>query len=381
MTATILVVDDEPAIRTMLLGKLVSEGFVCFSASTGEEALKLLEQRPCDVVISDLGMPGISGLGLLQEASKRYPRTAFVMATGVDDIRVAVQAMKQGASDYLVKPFQLDDVVASVHRAFEQKRLEVELEKYRQGLEKIVDQRTNELQAAMSSIEQTYDETLEVLGAALDLRDGDTLGHSRRVSGYCLEMARAMGCRGEQLKHIVRGAYLHDVGKMGMPDTILRKKGKLTAEERGIMQSHVRTGYELVSRIPFLAPAAEIILTHHERYDGTGYPQHLVGEQIPLGARIFAVADTLDATTTDRPYRRALSFGKAREEIVRGSGRLFDPAVVRVFVSLPELTWESVCLQNAPPRASTEKVFAARGRPNWQPVQSLTRLFGPVPGK
>jgi putative nucleotidyltransferase with HDIG domain len=194
----------------------------------------------------------------------------------------------------------------------------------------------------MKRIELTYDATLEALGAALDLRDTDTAGHSRRVSLYCLEIARPMGCSNEQLKEIARGAYLHDIGKIGIPDAILLKPGKLTEQEMAIMKTHARIGYELVHRIAFLAPAAEIVLTHQERYDGTGYPQRLSKNQIPIGSRIFAVADTLDAMTSDRPYRRALPFSAAREEIIRESSRQFDPEVINVFLSIPEKVWENI---------------------------------------
>ncbi len=228
------------------------------------------------------------------------------MATGVGDIRLAVQAMKQGADDYLMKPFQLDAVVASVARALEMRRLERELENYRTRLEEMVDERTGQLQAALEHIGQIYDETLEALGAALDLKDGDTAGHARRVTRYCLEIAKAMGCSEEQMRQLKRGAYLHDIGKIAIPDAILLKPAKLTPEEMSVMWAHPYIGYEFVGRISFLAEAAEIVLTHHERFDGSGYPQGLMGDEIPLGARIFAVADTLDAMTSDRPYRRAL---------------------------------------------------------------------------
>jgi putative nucleotidyltransferase with HDIG domain len=243
----------------------------------------------------------------------------------------------------------------SLEQALQMKRLEQEVENHQHHLEDMVKQRTKQLQSALRRIEQTYDDTLEALAAALDLRDNDTAGHSLRVTGYCLEMSKAIGCSGEQLKHIVRGAYLHDIGKIGIPDAILLKPGKLTPDERKLMESHARVGYELVSRIVFLAPAAEIVLTHQERYDGTGYPQGLVGEEIPLGARIFAVADTLDAMTTDRPYRRALPFEAARAEIIRESTRQFDPEVVRVFLSIPEKVWEDIRLKAAAPRKALSR--------------------------
>jgi putative nucleotidyltransferase with HDIG domain len=350
----VLLVDDECAVWQLLGEKLGKSGFDWRGRSSGEEALACLEQEPFDAVVSDLKMPGMTGLQLLAEAQKRHPHVAFVMATGEDDIRVAVEAMKHGADDYLVKPFHLDVAVESVRRALRKKFMEAELETYRHQLEEMVERRTHQLQLAMKRIERAYDETLEALGAALDLRDTETAGHSRRVSLYCLEIARAMGCTNEQLKTIARGAYLHDIGKIGIPDSVLLKQGKLTPEEMAIMQTHVRIGYELLSRIPFLSSAAEIVLAHQERYDGAGYPQGLMGEEIPLGARIFAIADTLDAMTSDRPYRQALPFAAAREEIIRESGKQFDSDVVRIFLSLPEQTWENIRRQ----------VARARGRVN-----------------
>lgn len=197
-------------------------------------------------------------------------------------------------------------------------------------------------EAATNRVEITYDETLETLGAALDLRDNDTAGHSHRVTRYCRELAKALGCSGEQLKHIERGAYLHDIGKIGTPDAILLKPGKLTPEEREVMERHARVGYDLMSPIEFLREAAEMVLAHQERYDGKGYPQRLVGEAIPLGARIFAVADTFDAMTSNRPYRKALPLAAALEEIRSESGSQFDPAVVRALIAISPIVWENI---------------------------------------
>jgi response regulator RpfG family c-di-GMP phosphodiesterase len=340
--ARILLVDDEPAVCELLAARLTVEGYECQSAFSGEEALAALEQHKFDIVISDLHMPGMSGLEFLEIAKKKYPQSIFLMITAEDNIRVGIQAMKQGAADYLVKPYEMDAVLASLDRAIKAKQMELELENYRRNLERMVADRTKQLQAAMRRIELTYDETLAALGAALDLRDTETAGHSQRVSRYCQEMAKAMNCTKDELKQIARGSYLHDIGKIGIPDAILLKEGKLTPEEMEVMQSHVRIGYDLVSRIAFLAPAAQIVLTHQERWDGTGYPQGLMGEEIPLGARIFSVADTLDAMTSDRPYRRALPFSAAKEEIRRESGRQFDPRVVEVFLSRPENVWEDI---------------------------------------
>jgi putative nucleotidyltransferase with HDIG domain len=183
---------------------------------------------------------------------------------------------------------------------------------------------------------------LEALGAAIDLRDSETAGHSQRVCRYSLEIARAMSWSAKQLGSLARGAYLHDIGKLGVPDGILLKPGPLTADERTLMQQHVQIGFELVKGIPFLADAAEIILTHHERHDGSGYPRGLKAEKILLGARIFAVADSFDAITSDRPYRRASPFEAGRETIRSNAGRLFDPQVVGVFLSIPAETWSTI---------------------------------------
>ncbi|HLY59196.1 MAG TPA: HD domain-containing phosphohydrolase [Terriglobia bacterium] len=347
----ILVVDDEPPMREMLMEFLSLKGFECQGCPNGDEALALLKHESFDGLISDLRMPGISGLTLLDEAHKSYPRLALLMATADSEIQNGIKAMKVGADDYLLKPFQLEAVLASVQRALDKKAMESELESYRRNLEDMVEQRTKQLRTAMKRIELSYDETLEALGAALDLRDSETEGHSRRVSLYCLEMAQKMGCPNEQLRQIARGSYLHDIGKIGIPDSILLKPSKLTSEETSVMRTHARIGYDLVCRIGFLAPAAEIVLTHHERFDGTGYPQGLVGEEIPLGARIFAVADTLDAMTSDRSYRNALPFSDASAEIARESGRQFDPEVVKVFLSIPELVWKGIRRQVAGMRA------------------------------
>jgi response regulator RpfG family c-di-GMP phosphodiesterase len=280
------------------------------------------------------------------------------MVTAEDDVRIGIQAMKHGAYDYLVKPIQLDALVVSVERALSIKRMELELESYRRNLEEKVEARTRQLEAAMKRIEMTYDETLEALGAALDLRDTETAGHSQRVSRYCLEMASAMARPKDELTQILRGSYLHDIGKIGIPDAILLKEGKLTAEEMAVMQTHVRIGYDLVSRIAFLAPAAAIVLTHQERWDGTGYPQGLIAEEVPLGARIFSVADTLDAMTSDRPYRKALPFAAAREEVSRFSGTQFDPEIVRVFLSLPEKVWDNIRQEVASHRRASKGLLA-----------------------
>jgi len=191
-------------------------------------------------------------------------------------------------------------------------------------------------------LEKSYDITLEALGDALDLKDAETEGHSRRVTAFTIAIAKAMGLLKEEIPVIARGAFLHDIGKMAIPDAILRKPGALSPDEVTIMREHCYHGYKMLKRIPFLQEASEIVYSHQERFDGTGYPRGLKNEEIPLGARIFAVADTLDAITSDRPYRPAQSLTAAREEIKRWSGRQFDPEVVTTFLTIPDSIWEEL---------------------------------------
>lgn len=272
-TDRVLIVDDEPAVRKMLGVMLSQAGIANQSAADAQAALDVLQTGSFSAVISDLRMPGIFGLELLAEVQRKYPELAFLIATGVDDVRVGVEAMKQGADDYLVKPFQLDMVLASLERAFQKKALQRELENYRRHLEEMIAERTQQLQTAMAQLEGSYSATLEALGSAIDLRDGPTAGHSRRVFWYSIKIADAIGGLEKELRNLSMGAWLHDIGKLATPDGILLKPGTLTEQEREVMQRHVQIGYDLVKGIPFLADAAEVILGHHERCDGSGYPR------------------------------------------------------------------------------------------------------------
>jgi putative nucleotidyltransferase with HDIG domain len=338
----VLAVDDELAASKLIALMLSSPAFHCTTASSGEEALVALQRERFDAVISDLQMPGISGLELLTQVRRSYPHMAFLVTTGVDDLEVGVQAMRCGADDYLVKPLRESAIRVSLESALHKRQLELEVENYRQHLEEMVVERTGRLHEALHQLEKNYQSTLQALGAAIDLRDSETAGHSRRVCRYSLEIARAIGWSEKQLENLARGAYLHDIGKLGIPDCILLKPGLLTVEERKLMQRHVQIGFDLVKGIDFLSEASEIVLMHHERYDGGGYPRGLRGSEILLGARIFAIADTLDAITSDRPYRRASAFESAREIIRQCSGSQFDPLVVDVFLNVPEETWPAI---------------------------------------
>jgi response regulator RpfG family c-di-GMP phosphodiesterase len=345
--ARLLIVDDEHAHRKVLAVMLEQTGMSCITAPSANEALRILKRESFDAVIADLNMPGVSGMELLEEIRLRYPHLVFLMATGIDDVQLGVRAMRLGADDYLIKPLQLDAVLVSLERALRKQYLEQKVEHYHENLEKMVLKRTVQLQSALGQVEHSYADTLDALGAAIDLRDGQTAGHSRRVALYSVNILKQMDGTPQQLKSLAMGALLHDIGKLAIPDAILLKPAALTEEERRIMQEHVRIGYDLVKRIQFLAGAAEIILCHHERWDGSGYPQGLKGFNIPLNARIFSVADTVDAMTSDRPYRSALPFQAARNEIERMAGIQFDSQVAAVFLRIPNETWEALRKQSS----------------------------------
>ena len=358
----ILVVDDEAAVRAIVAALLERSGYSTMTASGAEEALVRLKEDPgYDLVMSDVMMPEVDGLSLLDKIGVDYPGTPVVMFTAVHDIHVATNAFRRGAIDYLLKPFERNQLLNVVIRAVEHGRLRKQNSIYRQNLEEIVSARTGRLRSTMQDLERSYDITLEAMGDALDLRDAETEGHSKRVTGYAIALAREMGLNAEELKVIARGAFLHDIGKISTPDEVLLKPGKLDEREMAIMREHCERGYEMVRKIPFLQEASEIVYAHQESFDGSGYPRGLKGEEIPLGARIFAVADTLDAITSDRPYRKGRSFGEARDEIQRCSGRQFDPKVVDVFLRMPVDRWTELRFEIS--RMSPQTVSSKLCRP------------------
>src|SRR5438132_7321362 len=311
----ILIVDDEETIREIVSSMLTSANFNCRQTASGMEALALLDSgEEFELMLSDLMMANLDGIGLLEKTKERFPDMPVVMVTAVHDISVALAAMRNGAYDYLLKPFEREQLLAAVRRAMETRRLKVENRAYQSNLESLVAARTEQLRQTMTDLERSYDITLEALGDALDLKDAETEGHSKRVTAFTIAIARAMGLHAERIRIIARRAVLHDIGKMAIPDAILRKPGALTPEETEIMREHCFRGYQMLKKIPFLAEASELVYSHQERYDGSGYPRGLKSDEIPLGARIFSIADTLDAITSDRPYRAAQSIQVAREE-------------------------------------------------------------------
>jgi len=335
----ILVVDDEEAIREVVATMLESRGYHCTSVSNGRAAQDLVRKQTPDLVLSDMIMPEMDGIKLLDWLRNYDPEIPVIMVTAIHDISTALEAIRRGAYDYILKPFEKDQLYHGVGRALQHRRLVVENRNYQAALEQQVQDRTAQLTGALAQLEQSYDDTLEALGSALDLKDAETEGHCQRVTAFTISIAKTVPVPPVYLPILARAAFLHDIGKMAIPDSILRKPGPLDDDEKQIMRTHCEIGYNVLTRIPFLRDAAEIVLAHQEFFDGTGYPRGLRGEQIPLGARIFSIADAMDAMISDRPYRRALPMSHACEEIRRCSGTQFDPKIVEVFLSIPQQHW------------------------------------------
>lgn len=339
--ARILVVDDEPEIREVLHA-LLSDDYVCESAGSAEEALAVLGTGEFDLVISDIMMSGMSGLEMVPKVLALSPDAVVVMISGVQTIESAIKALRAGAFDYIMKPFDLRQVEAAVARALEHHELRAAKRRYENQLEELVRQRTEQLDEALASVEDAYRATLKALAHALETRDAETHGHSERVVTFSLRLGRELGLEPEQMRSLEFGSLLHDIGKIGVPDAILRKPAKLTEEEWVKMRQHPLHGQAILRGIEFLEGAARVVAQHHEKWDGSGYPLGLRGEEIDLNARIFAVADAFDAMTSDRVYRKGKPYEMAAEELGLHAGKQFDPKVVAAFHRVPREDWEDL---------------------------------------
>jgi len=338
----VLIVDDDRQVRDVLHEIFLSNGYKCQVATDGREGLDLFQTTRPPLTVTDVKMPVMDGLEFLKAVRGFDPDAAVIMLTGVGDVKIAIESLKVGADDFIIKPVNVDELLIAAERAVERRQLLIERREYQATLERRVQEATRDLALTLRELQETYRATLEALGSALDTRDVATEAHSRRVRGYALTIARACGVPERDIKDIEHGVLLHDIGKIGIPDAILLKPGPLTPEEWTIMRTHPEVGQHLIERIPFLRGAVPIVYHHHEKWDGTGYPLGLRGEAIPLGARIFAVADALDAMTFDRPYSKAVPFDAARKEIQRCAGSHFDPVVVETFLSIPETVLEEI---------------------------------------
>jgi putative two-component system response regulator len=339
--AAVLLVDGDPSFRAMLARLLERSGYTCSAAADATEAREALRQRAFELVLADVDMPGPSGLDLARDIHTEYPDTAVVMVTGVDDTRVARAALELGAYGYVVKPFEANEILVEVASALRRRALEVENRAHRERLEQMVRERTSELWGAIGKLEVAdkelrlaQEDTVERLSIAAEFRDDETARHVQRMSRYSSLLVSRTGGDAERAELVRIASVMHDVGKIGIPDSILLKPGKLTPEERRIMEQHSEIGYRILSgsRSEVLSLAATIAWTHHERVDGTGYPRRLSGVAIPFEGRVAAIADVFDALTSHKVYKKAFPLGQAVDIMREGRGTHFDAELLDVFL-------------------------------------------------
>jgi len=324
MTGTVLIVDDESAGRDTLESILDGEGYVLLMATNGAEAIEMARVNQPDIILMDVMMPGMTGFDACRyiRSESDLAEIPIILLTALDDRKSLLTGLDAGADDFITKPFDRYELRARLAGI-------MRLNRFR----KLVQERNN-TEEEHKKLQLAYDATIEGWSHAMDLRDKETEGHTQRVTELTLKMAFALHVGEENLAHIRRGALLHDIGKLGVPDAILLKEGKLTDEEWVIMRKHPTYAREMLSQIEYLRPALDIPYCHHEKWDGTGYPRGLKGEEIPLAARMFAVVDVWDAVTSDRPYRPAWTKEQALTYIIEHSGTHFDPEIVQVFLKV-----------------------------------------------
>lgn len=339
----ILIIDDEPELRALLFD-LLSDNYDCRAVGSAEEALTELRNGGFEIILSDIMMGGMSGLEMIPHLHELAPDAVVIMISGAQTVESAIEALRAGAFDYLMKPFDLRHVEAAVKRALNHQELRAQKRQYENHLEEMVTDRTAALNHALESLEDAYRTTLKALTAALETRDSETHGHSERVVSFSLRLGREMGLDQDGMRALEFGSLLHDIGKIGVPDAILRKPASLTNEEWTKMRLHPLLGQQILRGIAFLEGASRVVAQHHEKWDGTGYPLGLRGTEIDLKARIFAVADAFDVMTSDRVYRAGRSYDVAAAELDDYAARQFDADVVAAFHRIPREEWDAMRL-------------------------------------
>ena len=344
----ILIVDDEEPIRRLLGYLLEPHGYKVALAGEAREARQRMESGSYALVLCDVNMPGESGMDLIRHILTQYSSTAVIMITGLDSPVLANAALDMGAFGYVIKPFEANEVLINVANALRRRKLEIENAMHRENLEEVVRTRTIALQQALEWLERSEkelrlsrEETIQRLAIAAEYRDSSTAQHIQRMSHYCELLARRYGLSPERCDLIRTASPMHDIGKIGTPDHVLLKPGKFTPEEFKVITQHTEIGYRILagSDSELLKVAALIAWTHHERFDGTGYPRGLKGETIPLEGRITAIADNFDALTTQRVYKPAYDFDHAKELMLKERGKHFDPELLDIFFdSMEEIT-------------------------------------------
>ncbi len=341
----ILLLEDQGDMRALIAAMLKSKGLACDGVGTLAEARGLMKVTAYDVVFVDVNLPDGSGLALAEECTVD---ALTVVITGSSDLETAIKAIRGGAVDFITKPFSVGDFLHRIDKVVDEWRSRSSIRRYARALEDLVRARTSALSRTSRELNEVRDASVAALGAALNLKDHETEDHCRRVSKNSLQLGRFLSLSDHELRHLKWGAYLHDVGKIGIPEQILLKPGELTREERAIVEKHPVMGSTLLRGIEFLSRATDVVLHHHERFDGTGYPDRLSGTDIPLHARIFAVMDALDAMTSERPYRQPLSLAESRRSLESEAGRQFDPEILGVFLRSSGSFWViqgKVCAQ------------------------------------
>jgi response regulator RpfG family c-di-GMP phosphodiesterase len=349
----ILVVDDEHAVRSAVAGLLSDHAGYIQQCDSVASAACLLAEQDFDIVICDMCMPDGHGLELIKKIRERQQDVAFIVITGRPDLPNVITALRLQAADFLEKPFSRAQLLGSLDTAYRAVRTQRQITKRLTLLSSEVQEKAEQLRGALANLEITERSSLEALVAALDAREHETCAHSFRVRAYTSCLAGQVKYPIHLMVELESAALLHDVGKIAIPDSILLKPGALTAEEFEQCKTHSVTGARILGSIPSLRGVAKIVRHHHERWDGGGYPDHLMGENIPLGARLFTIADTLDALISDRCYRRATSFANAQKEIIRCAGTQFDPAGVEAFLRITEEEWLRL-------QATAEEEFSLR---------------------
>jgi putative nucleotidyltransferase with HDIG domain len=328
----ILIVDDEEIICNVLDQRLSREGYTCVKANNGREALRFFYSHPFSLIISDIRMPEMDGIELLKRIKTIDSKMMVIMITAFPDIDLAVEAMRLGAYDFIIKPADLDLVTLRVKQALEKKRLEEEISAYHNHLEELVEERTAKLQQAYRILKKAHLDSVKVLAAAIDAKDPYTRGHSERVTRMSLKIAFQLGFTEERLENLEYGALLHDIGKIGIKDEVLQKPSPLNSEEYQYIQEHPLLGVKIVEGLDFFKDKIPMIRHHHEHFDGSGYPDGLASQAIPREARIIAVPDAFDAMTSARPHREMMPLHDVLIELEKCKGTQFDPEIIEIFL-------------------------------------------------
>ncbi|MBM3263988.1 MAG: response regulator [candidate division Zixibacteria bacterium] len=338
MPHNILLVDDEFTVRELIGNLLMMLGYPYFAAPDAKTALEALNRERFSIMITDIHMPAMSGVELVERTKKIDPDIGVIVVTGVGDLKIAIGVMKQGANEYLLNPLQFEALHVSIIKCLERRSLQMEVRSYQAELEKKVTQRTDQLMSALSAlhvahqdVRQAYVDLVTVLAKAAESNDNDTGNHIRLVSAYVTAIARQLGVAPDECERIAQFSTTHDIGKVTIHPDILKKPGKLTDDEYEAMKLHTVNGSEILGQSPLLHLAADIALSHHERYDGKGYPHRIGGTEIPMAARITSIADVFDALTIKRCYKEAWPIERARAIILDERGKQFDPEVVDAF--------------------------------------------------